>query len=355
MTEPISHVPLGKRRVVGITIVCAIVLLQLLTQYLGGQERAKLLSNLLFFSIEMPGLLAILSVAYGWATQRRTSALSMIVGMVLLTSVFSVMLSMCVWSIAAQFPEVVNRADGPWKLSRAILIGFMYGQLYCGLWALGFIVPFAVEDARVRALETDKLRLEAEQLRTAADLARLRSHLEPHFLLNTLNAIAGLVTEDPREARRLLACLGELLRDALREGSELENLEQQIGWLRRYAAILEARHSGSLVFKWEVTDDAKRVTIPRLLLQPLVENAVKHGALRRSGGGEVTVRASVEGERVRFVVEDNGPGIVGEPRTGAFGLESVRRRLALRYAETASMTLESSAAGTRAIVELGVA
>ncbi|MFO0669246.1 MAG: histidine kinase [Polyangiaceae bacterium] len=345
----------ARRRVLGVGVVALVALLQLTTQYLGGQERAKLLSNMLFLSIEMPILLGLLSVGFRVATERRWSTLTMVVGATLFTGIVSVVLGTLVWGIASQITAVSLRSDGPWRLPRAMFIAVTYGQLYCGVWALAFVVPFAVEDARVRALEADKLRLEAEKLRAAAELARLRAHLEPHFLLNTLNAIAGLVTEDPREARRLLACLGDLLRDALRDEDELEPLEQQIAWLRRYAAILEARHSGSLVFRWDVPADSGGVVLPRLLLQPLVENAVKHGALRRAGGGEVIVRARVDGGRVRCEVEDNGPGVASETRSGAFGLESVRRRLALRYAERASVRLESSSDGTRAIVEVAAA
>jgi LytS/YehU family sensor histidine kinase len=90
-------------------------------------------------------------------------------------------------------------------------------------------------------------------------------------------------------------------------------------------------------------------------LQPLVENAVKHGALMRAGGGEIVVRTKLDGPRLVCTVEDNGPGIPKTAtRAGAFGLVSVRRRLALRYADAGSLRLESSAAGTRSIVELPV-
>jgi LytS/YehU family sensor histidine kinase len=217
-----------------------------------------------------------------------------------------------------------------------------------GLWALAFVFPFALEDARFRALE-------AQQLRTAAELARLRSHLEPHFLLNTLNAIAGLVTEDPRAARRLLASLGDLLRDSLRDEGEMQTLGEQIDWLRLYAQILEERHAGHLAFRWEVRPETRAAILPRLLLQPLVENAVKHGALRRRDGGKIEVRATVDAKKLVCTVEDNGLGMPdGNTRPGAFGLLSVRRRLALRYAERASFRLESSASGTRSIVEIPI-
>jgi len=137
---------------------------------------------------------------------------------------------------------------GEWDVVR---VGFMTGLTYFALWALVFVLPMVAESARMRGLEADKLRTEAE-------LAQLRSHLEPHFLLNTLNAIAGLVTEDPRQARKLLGSLGDLLRDSVGPSAEMETLDAQIEWLRRYAQILETRHDGQLAFHWEIGDGTQR-------------------------------------------------------------------------------------------------
>jgi LytS/YehU family sensor histidine kinase len=232
---------------------------------------------------------------------------------------------------------------------RSALFGVLSAQLYFGLWTLAFVYPNAVESARVRTLE-------AKQLRSEAELAHLRAHLEPHFLLNTLNTIAGLVTEDPREARRLIVCLGDLLRDAVQDTSELQSFDRQITWLRRYAEILEARHRTTLHFEWEIDPATESVMLPRMLLQPLVENAVKHGALRRSdGAGQVTVRAAREEDGTFVcVIEDNGPGIGEEEvRQGAFGLQSVRRRLELGDGN-ASLKLDSSSEGTKSIVRIPV-
>jgi LytS/YehU family sensor histidine kinase len=232
-------------------------------------------------------------------------------------------------------------------VARSSLFGVLNAQMYFGLWALAVVYPFAVEGARVRDLE-------AQQLHSEAEVTRLRAHLEPHFLLNTLNAIAGLVTEEPREARRLLVCLGDLLRDAVQESGDLQPLDKQMAWLRRYAQILEARHRGSLTFEWEVAKDCEAELMPRLLLQPLVENAVQHGALQRSDrAGQVIVRASHKADGTLVcVVEDNGPGMPdSDVRAGAFGLQAVRRRIELE-APDASLRLESSPQGTRSIVEL---
>ncbi|HEX7666865.1 MAG TPA: histidine kinase, partial [Polyangiaceae bacterium] len=236
--------------------------------------------------------------------------------------------------------------NGAVNIPRSALFGVLSAQLYFGLWALAFVFPYAVETARVR-------RLEAQTLRSEAELAHLRAHLEPHFLLNTLNTIAGLVGEDPREARRLIVCLGDLLREAVQDRNEFQSLDRQITWLRRYAEILEARHSTILRFDWDIDSEAGAVMLPRLLLQPLVENAVKHGALKRTGGsGKVLVRTKREADGALVcTVEDNGPGLEGETREGAFGVESVKKRLDLA-APGSTLTFESSSEGTKAVVRV---
>jgi DNA-binding LytR/AlgR family response regulator len=175
------------------------------------------------------------------------------------------------------------------------------GLAVAGLWLLVFQLPMLIDRAQLRALETERLRSEAE-------LSRVRVHLHPHFLLNTLNAIAGLVTEDAAEARRLIAALGDLVRDALSDGDEPRPFAAEVAWLRRYAEILEARHRGLISFRWELAEETLAALVPRLLLQPLVENAVTHGALRKRDGGSVCVRSEANyGGTVRFVIEDEWP------------------------------------------------
>jgi Histidine kinase len=197
---------------------------------------------------------------------------------------------------------------------------------------------------------------EAERLRSVAELSRLRANLQPHFLFNTLSTVSALVGEEPREARRLIGALGDLLRDSLVESEQRQTLGDEIDWLKSYADILETRHRGSLCFRWEIDEATRDVLVPRLLLQPLVENAVKHGALRRSEGGEVAVRATLDsrGEgRVTCIVEDNGPGPrTGTPRHGALGIDLVTRRLALEYGRAAEFRLERDQGRTRSVVAI---
>jgi hypothetical protein len=246
---------------------------------------------------------------------------------------------------------------GPPPYPLVAALGAVSGVAFAGVWGLGIVSPHSAEQDRRRQLEEQRLRFEADQLRASSELARLRSQLEPHFLMNTLNTIAGLVAQRPSEARRLLGCLGDLLRDALENEHEMQTLEREIAWLRRYAHILESRHGDALRFDWDIPAEASRVLLPRLLLQPLIENAVQHGALSRAGGGRVAVGASLvesAGSLRTLVctVWDNGPGPpTGEPRLGAIGLHTVRRRLELQCPGSA-LRLETSSDGTLAVVEV---
>src|SRR5215470_14427218 len=279
-----------------------VALLQLSSEYLGTRDVGRFLSKALVLTTGLPLLIVWGFAVYRWGARRRYGVIGpLFVGAVASGLLFAGLLSAA--RAASAWLPPLRPHYGPWGSADVLRVGFAMGLTSFALWALAFVFPFAVEDARVRALE-------AEKLRSQTELAQLRSHLEPHFLLNTLNAIAGLVGEDPDKARRLIGTLGDLLRDSVGPSSEMQTLDEGIGWLRRYAHILEARHDGHLAFTWEVAGEARRALLPRLLLQPLVENAVKHGALMRAGGGAITVRAGVrDGRKLVCTVEDNGPGL----------------------------------------------
>jgi signal transduction histidine kinase len=294
------------------------------------------------------GLLAVLTVTFDRCMRRRVAVAPLFAVMTVAGVALGVAVGFAGWALggALDLPLVAPPHRSAVVVAR---MGAIEGVLGLGLWAMAVFLPFAVRDAQARAVE-------AERLRASAELARLRANLQPHFLFNTLSTVAGLVGEDPREARKLIGALGDLLRDSLAEADEMQTLEDEVSWLKRYAGILETRHRGSLVFRWDIDEATRSVRIPRLLLQPLLENAVKHGALRRPEGGEVAVRTTLDAGgqgRVTCIVEDNGPGPASRAtRPGALGIHMVTRRLALRYAGAAAFRLESGGGRTRSIVEI---
>ena len=228
--------------------------------------------------------------------------------------------------------------------SRLVVKGLVGGIEVYGLWLLALKYPKLVEDVRVQALEIDRAR-------QAAEIAQLREHLQPHFLRNTLNAVAALVSEDPTEARNLLAALADLLSDSIENSAPQRSLGAEIAWLRRYAEILEVRYRGSLCFEWDEEPRASGTLVPRLLLQPLVENAVHHGALARASDGRVIVRTrAIKGGGTRIEVEDNGPGFDRITSEEGVGLTLVRSRV---EAEAhGSFAIDRGPYGTRAVVHL---
>jgi signal transduction histidine kinase len=341
---------LGRRRWwVGMGLAAGIGLLQAAPDVLGREPIASVALTFSLWVLELPLQVLALSavLAHG---PRRLGTSGVLVACLLVAVAIGALFGLGFVLLLEGLLGIALDEKGPLELPMVAGFGALTGIVFAGIWGLAFVSPQLTEQAQLRRLET-------EQLRVTSELARLRSQLEPHFLLNTLNTIAGLVTQDPREARRLLGCLGDLLRDSLEAQAEVRTLDDEIAWLRRYAEILESRHGDALGFQWDVRPDAGSVLLPALLLQPLVENAVQHGALCRAGGGRVHVHAALrpgDSGRTTLVctVTDNGPGLPATaPRPGALGLHTVRRRLELRC-PGAALHLRSSSAGTSAIVEI---
>lgn len=184
------------------------------------------------------------------------------------------------------------------------------------------------------------------------ELARFRLHvlqqqLQPHFLFNALHTVSALMAEDVVTARRVLAQLGDLLRTALDRMDEQDiALEQEIDFLRGYAAIQTARFGDRLTVAWAIDDDARAIQVPNMILQPCLENAIQHGIEPLEGGGSVTVAARVSDASLHIDISDNGQGTVsrnGQP--AGRGLRNVRERLEARYGERHSFEAGNAPGG----------
>jgi two-component system LytT family sensor kinase len=201
-------------------------------------------------------------------------------------------------------------------------------------------------DAAVEAAQASARAARLELGLAEARLQALRMELNPHFLFNALNAVSGLVRRDEREnAVRMLARLGELLRATLdRDAASEHTLEEELALLERYVDIERARFGDRLTVTVGASAEARRALVPAFLLQPLVENAIRHGVARRPGAARVAVSAWREGARLELVVEDDGAGLRGPPREG-IGLSNTRARLAARWGAAATLALESVPGG----------
>lgn len=178
-----------------------------------------------------------------------------------------------------------------------------------------------------------------------ARLDALRMQLNPHFLFNTLNAISALVERDPAGVRRMIARLSELLRLTMDTEAEHEvTLAEELDFLRRYVDIMEVRFQGRLRIAIDAAPETQQAFVPRLILQPIVENALEHGAARAAGEGVVGIVARRDGNDLVIRVSDNGPGVDEKAATGV-GVANTRARLAELYGDAASFALTSRTEG----------
>ncbi len=191
------------------------------------------------------------------------------------------------------------------------------------------------QDRLLRAAQFELKTTQLEQRLTESRLLNLSAQLQPHFLFNALNTISAFVEKDPRGARRMIEHLGDLLRFSLDHSERQEtSLEEELAALDHYLEIQRVRFEDHLQLRMDVASDTLRAAVPSLILQPLVENAIRHGVARRTAPVRVTICAARENGDLRLRVSDDGPGLPAgwtlDAHAGV-GLTNTRRRLEQLY------------------------
>lgn len=231
---------------------------------------------------------------------------------------------------------------------------FLYDFLvYIVVLAAGLARNYVVRN-KARLEETRRLQAAAAELDAQladARLNALRAQLNPHFLFNTLNGISTLVDEDPPGARRMIARLSDLLRHTLSEGDEQEiALKRELEMLRLYLDIMEVRFQGKLEVSIDSEASLDDALVPNLVLQPLVENAFRHGLAAIQTAGRVAVHAARDNGDLVLTVRDNGRGPANAVREGV-GLTNTRARLTQLYGTHQRLALTADEGGG-ALVEV---
>ncbi len=218
------------------------------------------------------------------------------------------------------------------------------GRRYLSLDLADLDLLAAEVASRVERMRRD----EQENLLRDAEMATLRAQINPHFLFNALNALNAIIPASAPDARRTVLNLAEVFRYSLAAKRQLVPLEEELGIVEAYLQIERLRLGRRLATKIDLDERVRCSSVPALSIQPLVENAVKHGISRRAEGGEVRVLAREEGGALRVEVIDDGPGFdpAALPERG-HGLRSVERRLQLCFAGKAEFVLESRPTGSK--------
>lgn len=232
---------------------------------------------------------------------------------------------------------VVHRYVLEWRIDEVEYLDFLTKSFYLR-WA---ILAMAEQLISVLALVISQLERQEEvrkreaqmlQLSKEAELAQLRQQLQPHFLFNSLNSINALVVTQPKQAREMVLQLSEFLRGTIRKDSQTWiSLEEELDYLKKYLDIERVRFGHRLEVDFQVGEEFFQIKLPQLLIQPLVENAIKHGLYGVTGEVKIEISGKKEGSYfVLEVVNPFDPESTPSEGTG-FGLSSVERRLFLLF------------------------
>ena len=212
------------------------------------------------------------------------------------------------------------------------IVGFWHAQAYYGV-------------AQDRALKASRL----ETRLAEAQLQALQRQLHPHFLFNTLNAISALMHRDVEAADQMLARLSDLLRIALdQRGAQEVALKDEVEFLQKYLEIEQARFGDRLEVRYDIQPETLDAQVPNLILQPLVENSVRHAVAVRSEAGLIEIGSRQVGTNLELTVRDNGPGLTRAPGTPAgkgVGLANTRSRLECLYGPAQQLLMEEAPGG----------
>jgi len=225
-------------------------------------------------------------------------------------------------------------------LVRNILSNGLQAQLFICAWAFVYISAAAAQRAREGELQNLRLQMSLK----AAQLSSLTDQLKPHFLFNALNNVRFMIHEDPERADAMIVALSELLRYSLESSQKSKTrLSQELAITEAFLSIMRTQMEARLDFRLSVSPELRNCLLPPLVLQLLVENAIKHGLDHLPQGGLLHVEARDEGARMRLIVGNECPLSAAAPVPGlGLGLPNIERRLKLLYGGRASLSIQAT-------------
>jgi len=222
----------------------------------------------------------------------------------------------------------VRNKKGEWVYqNRSDLVGIYYNLLLIAIWMLIYIVYHYVEKNRNNELDRLKLETTVKEL----ELKTIKSHINPHFIFNSLNSIRALVDENPTRARRAITELSNILRSSMQaEKAETVSLQGELDIVKDYLALEQMRFEERLKIEMDIDNDTLGQPVPPMMLQTLVENSIKHGISKLVNGGVVRIVAEFKDDHLELLVQNTGQ-LNGNMNGEGFGIKSTQDRLNLMY------------------------
>ncbi len=268
----------------------------------------------------------------------------------------TIVIAMTIGSVSGSLLGFFIVGENPFRFIHQY--GFFVHTVLLGLLFGSIIIYYFFSRERIAATEAqiqeERIkRLTSEKDAAEANLRLLQAQIEPHFLFNTLSNILSLIDTDLGKGKSMLVDLIHYLRTSLTKArEETATIGQEIEMIRAYLNIFAVRMEDRLRYRIEVPDTMRGLPFPPMLLQPLVENAVKHGIEPKIEGGEITIRAQKNGGILRVEVADTGTGFHEDSNMG-FGLSNVRERLQSLYGDRGRLVFEENRpSGLKAVIEV---
>ena len=302
-----------------------------------GPRPSAVIGYLLFFaySIGLSHLLRTEIRRRGWLALPLTRTLPRFAGAVLAMGAVQTALVLAVYM-------AIERGRGVWQQPSDVAFLFLGVCSVDAIWVVLYIALTTLRHSREARRNEERMKLALSE----AELRALEAQVNPHFLFNCLNSIRGMIVEDATQAQDMVTRLANLLRYNLqRDRRHTVALASEVEAVSDYLALESIRFEDRLRVRLQVDEAARQTPVPPMLLQTLVENAIKHGVEELPAGGELFIRARVDGDTLRIEVENAGR--LGEPRPGStqIGLSNARERLRILYGERASLELANSGEG----------
>jgi LytS/YehU family sensor histidine kinase len=229
------------------------------------------------------------------------------------------------------------KLEGPVKLTFAVILAsFINGTILFLLWSLLYFILIYVKESRKR--EMDKIKWEGAM--KEFELNKLKSQLNPHFVFNALNSIRSLIEEDPQKAKQSITQLSNILRSSLiSDRTKIIPLSEELKTINDYLNLEKLRYEERLNPIIEIDAEALIIPVPPMMLQTIVENAVKHGIMNQTHTGFIAIKARVDNTRQLLHVSIENSGRLGSLESGGFGILNTRQRMKILYGEEAQFAI----------------